>query len=59
MYKNGVTFELNDAVEDAFREHFGNNAAFPTFLFHWVHALQEKVSVRKIISTPPESVENT
>ncbi len=38
VYRNGITPELHAAVEAAFREHFGKDAAFPTFLFHWVHA---------------------
>lgn len=37
VYKDGITPELHRAVEEAFRKHFGNDAAFPTFLFHWIH----------------------
>ena len=37
-YKDGVTPELNRAVEGAFRKYFGEDAAFPTFLFHWIHS---------------------
>ena len=39
VYKDGITPELHRAVEDAFRKFFGDDAAFPTFLFHYVHAL--------------------
>lgn len=39
VYKNGVTPELNQAVADAFRKYFGEDATYPTFLFHWIHAV--------------------
>ena len=38
VYKDGITPELHRAVEEAFRKYFGDDAAFPTFLFHWIHA---------------------
>ena len=39
VYKDGVTPELNRAVEDAFKKYFGDDATYPTFLFHWIHAV--------------------
>lgn len=44
LYKDGVTPELNQAVEDAFKKHFGDDATYPTFLFHWIH---EVFSIKK------------
>ena len=38
VYRNGITPELNQAVEAAFRKYLGDDAPFPTFLFHWIHA---------------------
>lgn len=52
VYKKGITPELNQAVEEAFKKHFGEDYAFLTFLFHWAHALQVKRSVEKLV--PPE-----
>lgn len=42
VYKDGITSELHNAVNEAFKKFFGDDAAFPTFLFHWVHAEQFK-----------------
>ena len=39
VYKDGVTPELNQAVADAFRKYFGEDATYPTFLFHWINAV--------------------
>lgn len=39
FYKGGINLELHRTVEEAFKEYFGDNAALPTFLFHWIHAL--------------------
>ena len=44
VYKDGVTPELNQAVEDAFKKYFGEDATYPTFLFHWIH---EVFSIKK------------
>ena len=52
IYKNGVTPELHCAVEEAFRKYFGNDAAFPTFLFHWIHAAMLGKSVDMVSPTP-------
>ncbi|MBO4780581.1 MAG: glycosyltransferase [Selenomonadaceae bacterium] len=57
VYKNGVTTELNDAVEEVFRKYFGDDAAYLTFLFHWAHTLQEKKSIVKITSPPSETIQ--
>lgn len=38
VYKDGITPELNQAVEGAFKKYFDEDYAFPTFLFHWIHA---------------------
>lgn len=38
VYKDGITPELNKAVEDAFKKYLGTDAAYPAFLFHWIHA---------------------
>ena len=37
VYKDGITPELHRAVEDVFKKYFGEDAALPTFLFHWIH----------------------
>ena len=50
-YKNGVTTDLNKAVEGAFKKYFGEDAGYLTFLFHWVHTLQAKHPLIKI--SPP------
>ncbi len=49
VYKKGITPELNQAVEEAFKKHFGADYAFLTFLFHWAHVLQVKRPVDKLI----------
>ena len=54
VYRNGVTPELHRAVENAFKEHFGDDAGFPTFLFHWVHSLMFRKPVN-IMSSPPQN----
>ncbi len=51
-YKGGVTMELNDAVEDAFREYFGEDAPYVAFLFHWVHCIRAEVSLVSIAHPP-------
>ena len=38
IYKNGVTPELNQAVEDTFKKYFGDDYALPVSLFHWLHS---------------------
>lgn len=53
VYKNGITPELNRAVEAAFRKYFGDDAAFPTFLFHWIHAAMFNQRVDMLVSPPP------
>lgn len=52
VYKDGITPELHRAVEEAFKKYFGADAAYPTFLFHWVHCLQSNKSVNQI--SPPQ-----
>lgn len=52
VYKNGITPELNRAVEAAFRKYFGDDAAFPTFLFHWIHAAMFNQRVDMLVSPP-------
>ena len=54
VYKDGITPELHSAVEETFRKYFGDDAAFPTFLFHWIHAAMFGKSVNVI--TPPHSI---
>ena len=54
VYKDGITPELHRAVEEAFRKHFGEDAAFPTFLFHWIHAAMFGKRV-DMIMPPPQS----
>ncbi|MBR2734131.1 MAG: glycosyltransferase [Selenomonadaceae bacterium] len=53
VYKDGVTFELNRAVEDEFKKHFGKYYMLPTFLFNWAQALQAKKPILKIIAPLP------
>lgn len=38
-YKDGITPELNQAVEKSFKKYFGDDYALPTILFHWAHSL--------------------
>lgn len=48
VYKNGITAEVNQSVADAFKKYFGDYYAFPTFLFHWIHAAIKNRPVDKI-----------
>ncbi len=60
VYKDGVTFELNRAVEDVFKKYFGKYYMLPTFLFNWAQALQAKKPILKIVSTSlPDEVQQT
>ena len=52
-YKDGVTPELNRAVEEAFKKYFGEDAAFPAFLFNWIHSAMFGKPVD--VLTPPQS----
>lgn len=36
FYKDGITPELHQAVYSAFKKHFGDDALYPTLLFHWI-----------------------
>ncbi len=49
VYKRGVSLALNRAVEDVFKKYFGDDYAFPTFLFHWAQVLQTKKPVNKLV----------
>ena len=49
VYKKGVSLALNRAVEDVFKKYFGDDYAFPTFLFHWAQVLQTKKPVNKLV----------
>ncbi len=53
VYKDGITPELHRAVEDAFKKHFGEDASFPTFLFHWIHTLMFNKS--PVMINPPKN----
>lgn len=53
VYKNGVTPELNQAVEDVFKKHYGADYLFPTFLFHWAHVLMYKRPVTRMNTESP------
>lgn len=55
VYKNGITPELNRAVEKSFKKYFGDDAAFPIFLFHWIHAAMYGHQA-DIIIPPPQSI---
>ena len=60
VYQNGVTFELNRAVEDVFKKNFGKYYMLPTFLFHWAQVLQAKKPILQIVPTPlPDEVQQT
>ena len=37
FYQDGITSELNEAVENAFKEVFGENYLYPTILFHFAN----------------------
>lgn len=52
VYKNGITPELHHAVEDTLKKYFGDDAALPTFLFHWIHAA---ICGQSINIIPPQS----
>ena len=51
-YKDGVTPEIQAAVENAFRQKFGDAAFYPAMLFNWVHVLptEENISTAMIKS---------
>ena len=57
FYKNGVTPEINKAVEDAFKKYFGDDYAYPALLYHWAHVIPYNRPVDKIFipSAPPVS----
>ena len=40
FYKDGISDELYEAVEGAFRKYLGTDAFYPTVLFNWIHASQ-------------------
>ena len=52
-YRQGVYPELNRAVESAFRKYFGENAAYPTFLFHYLCCQLCGQKVDKMTESPP------
>ena len=54
VYKNGITPELHRAVAEGFKKYFGDDAAFPTFLFHYVHAVL--AGQRPDTITPPTAL---
>ena len=54
VYRNGLTPELQRAVEDGFKKYFGDDATYPTFLFHWIHVVLS--GTQNQINTPPEAV---
>ncbi len=56
IYKTGVTFDLNDAVEAVFRKYFGGGAAYVTFLFHWAHCMMAERPLGRIVSPPPSQL---
>lgn len=51
VYAKGITPELNRAVEEAFKKYFGENYAYPSFLFHWIHAKQFNKRAARITSS--------
>lgn len=52
VYKNGITPELHRAVENAFKKHFGDDAALPIFLFHWIHSAMFNQPVDMLVAPP-------
>ena len=53
VYSDGITPELNQAVELAFRKYFGDDAPFPAFLFHWIHSALHGKPVNEL-TLPPQ-----
>ena len=52
FYRNGITPEIQAAVENAFRKKFDDDAFYPAMLFHWIHILptEENISTAMIQS---------
>jgi len=57
VYKEGISPELNEAVENVFKKYFGDDFAYPTFLFHWVHCNMHKQKVSLLIA-PPNQIDS-
>lgn len=62
IYKDGISPELYEAVENSFKQYIGDDACYPAFLFHWLHASQCGHNLNQIlfqravnsISAPPQ-----
>lgn len=40
IYRNGISVELYEAVENSFKKYLGEDACYPAFLFNWIHSSQ-------------------
>ena len=49
VYDNGITPELHQRVYDFFKKYFGDNALYPTLLFHWIHIIPTPYSIDNIL----------
>lgn len=49
IYKNGISPELYEAVENSFKKYFGDDACYPAFLFNLFHALQCGHNINQIM----------
>ena len=45
VYKNGISNELYQKVETAFKKNFGNDYFFPMIFFHWVNSANQNINV--------------
>lgn len=53
FYKDGITPEINAAVENAFRKYFGDDYFYPMLLFNQAHVIPYGKSVVNIKNTTP------
>ncbi len=55
-YADGITPELQHAVETAFKKYFGDDYFYPALLFNWAHVIPYNRRVDQIVMpTPPPS----
>ena len=48
-YSDGITLELQNAVENAFKKYFGDDYFYPALLYHWAHVMPYNKPVDKIV----------
>lgn len=59
IYRDGISSELYEAVEGAFRKNFGDGGEYPMFLFHLLHSSQCGQNIlQAMLQTALDSVDN-